>query len=99
MAALAWLTGPHWAEFVFGKDSFLPGLLGTPLIPGDLLALEELGYAINLVLVLGLLLLAQWAFLRPGKGFTVRLAEQGRPLKSADRIDGAIFTLRSAGNF
>jgi hypothetical protein len=78
LLALAWITGPQWSG-----DNFFIGLMGTPLTPGLIWETEEVGYAINLVLVLGLLLLAQWAFLRPGKGFTVRLANQGRPLKSA----------------
>ncbi len=84
LAALGWLTAPYWGEAVFGDDSIgFAGLMGSPLTPGALWELEQLGYGINLVLVLGLLLLAQWVFLCPGKGFTVRLAEQGRPLKSA----------------
>jgi len=88
LAALAWMTIPFWGKAVFGdepfgSDSIYAGLMGTPLSSGMLLGLEQLGYVIDLVFTIGLVLIAQWAFLRPGRGFTVRLAEQGRPLKSA----------------
>jgi hypothetical protein len=89
LLALGWMTIPYWGEAVFGDNPFGPdsiyaGLYGTPLGAGELgIELGEAGYAVNLVLVVGLLLLAQWAFLRPGNGFVVRLADQGRPLKSA----------------
>ena len=85
LLALGWMTIPYWGKAVFGDepDSGFAGLFGTPLSPVLQWELEEIGYAVNLVLVVGLILLAQWAFLRPGKGFVVRLADQGRPLKSA----------------
>ncbi len=91
VAALGWMSTPYWGEAGFA------GLFGTPLTPGELWELEQLGYGINLVLVLGLGLLGQWAFLRPGKGFTVRLATQGRPLKSAVIAAAVMAMLLTAG--
>ncbi len=83
LLAVGWLVGPYLNEPFFDHDFSIAGLFGTPLSPGGLIELEELGYAANLVLVVGLLLIAQWAFLRPGSGFTVQLKDKGRPLKSA----------------
>ena len=54
-------------------------------------------YAIILVLVIGLLLLAQWAFLRPGRAWTARLATKGRPLKSAVLAAAAMAMLLTVG--
>lgn len=93
-AALCWLVLPYFNEILF--DDFLgAGLIGTPLVapvPGD-----KRGYKVTIALFLGLLLLAQWAFLRPSRIFTARLAAQGRPLKSAVIAAAAMAMLLTAG--
>ena len=91
-AALGWMLAPYWRN-----DNFFIGLLGTPLTPGALVEFEEFGYAVNLVLMVGLLLIAQWAFLRPGSGFTVRLTDHGRPLKTAVISAGVMAMLLTTG--
>jgi hypothetical protein len=94
LAALCWLVTPHFNKILF--DDFVgAGLLGIPLgvpVPGD-----ERWYAIQIALFLGLLLLAQWAFLRPGRIFTARLSAQGRPLKSAVIAAAAMAMLLTVG--
>ncbi len=89
LAGLTWLLLPYFndtsiVKALFGDDEGdgAYGLMGTPLTPGGLSG-GEVGYGVNLVIVLGLLLLAQWAFLRPGRGWTMRVTTVGRPLKSA----------------
>ena len=74
-----------FVEALFGDDGSTAayGLMYTPLTPGGLVELDEWGYGVNVAIVLGVLLLAQWAFLRPGRGWTVRVTTVGRPLKSA----------------
>lgn len=58
-------------------------LLGTPLTLGKLCQQDEFGAGVNIAIVFGAILLAQWAFLRPRRGWSVRLAAEGRPLTSA----------------
>ncbi len=99
---LGWITSPYWGEHVFGDspfghESIFAGLMGTPLTPGALWELEDWQYAVNVVLFMGLLMLAQWAFLRPGKGFTVRLTQEGRPLKTAIITAAIMAMLLSTG--
>jgi hypothetical protein len=40
-------------------------------------------YPVQLALFFGLLLLTQWMFLRPRRGWRLRMAETGRPMKTA----------------
>ena len=77
-AALFWMVGPYLNDYLSGDYA---GLFATPLCPWE--DISEWGYGVNLVFVVGLLLLAQWAFLRPGRVWTARLTVKGRPLKSA----------------
>ncbi len=79
IAAVGWLVLPHLSDFPF--DDFMgAGLLGTPLASN----LEhEWIHAVVVAVFLGVLLLAQWAFLRPGRVPAAVLASEGRPLKSA----------------
>lgn len=58
------------------------GLLGTVLVINQL-AEERILYVVNAIIVIGIVLLLQWAFLRPGKNWKVRLTTEGRPLKSS----------------
>lgn len=77
-AGIIWTLLP----FFFSLEDFA-GLFGTVLIFNPLAAESGLIYGINVVVVLGIILLAQWAFLRPGKGWTVRMSTVGRPLKTS----------------
>ena len=70
------LGGFAWA--LFGN-----ALLGTVLVINKIVADEKIPYVINAIIVVGIILLAQWAFLRPGKNFKVRLTTEGRPLKTS----------------
>jgi hypothetical protein len=93
---LSWLLGPFFGEVLY-DDFVAAGLMGTPLAPGGLKMQSEGGHAVNLALVLGLLLLAQWAFLRPGRLLTTRLAVRGWPLRSAIIAAAAMAMLLTIG--
>lgn len=91
------IAGIIWAilPLFFSIENFA-GLFGTILIYHPF-ATENEFYGINVVVVLGLLLLAQWAFLRPGKGWTIRMATVGRPLKTSIFAAGLMAMLLTAG--
>ena len=92
------IAGIIWAILPLLTDSEdYAGLLGTVLIINKLASDSELAYGINVVIVLGLVLLAQWAFLRPGKGWKVRMATVGRPLKTSVFAAGVIAMLLTVG--
>ena len=79
------ICGLTWVILPFFNDALdldLFGLLGTVLAPSPLVGDSELAYGMNLIFILGIFLLLQWAFLRPCKGWTIRLAAEGKPLKS-----------------
>ena len=88
------IAGIIWAilPLVLSDNENFFGLLGTVLIMNPFSAESELNYAINVVIVIGLILLAQWAFLRPGKGWTVRMTTVGRPLKTSVFTAGLMAT-------
>ena len=94
LLALVWMLVPYASEYL---DANYAGLFGTPLSPWE--DISEWGYAVNLVLVVGLILLAQWAFLRPGRVWTARLTVKGRPLKSAVIAAAALAMLLTIGAF
>jgi len=75
------IAGIVWAILpLFDRPEGYAGLVGTVLIiPTE----SSLAYSINLLVILGLILLAQWAFLRPGKGWTRNLTSLGKPLKTS----------------
>ncbi len=85
------VAGGIWAILPFfsdmfggeGNDNSFSGLLATPLAFHQFAWKSELCYLLDLVVVAGLLLLAQWAFLRPGKDWKVRMLTEGRPLKTS----------------
>lgn len=88
VAGITWLILPYFndtklVKAIFGDDNRAFGLMGTPMTPGRLVEQGEWGYGVNVAIALGVLLLAQWAFLRPSRGWTVRVMTVGRPLKSA----------------
>lgn len=59
------------------------GILGTVLAFNEAASKGALPLAINTIIVIGIILLLQWAFLRPGKNWKVRLTTEGVPLKSS----------------
>ena len=93
------IAGIIWAilPLLLSSAEDFAGLFGTVLIINRLARESELAYGINVVIVLGLLLLAQWAFLRPGKGWTIRMVTVGRPLKTSIFAAGVIAMLLSTG--
>lgn len=98
LAAVAWMILP---EFYRGGEFTPAGLVGTPFLFGNpdtsLLTTPLSTYAANVLLVLGLLLLAQWAILRPGRGLARRLAARGRPLRSSVIAAAAMAMLLTVG--
>ena len=83
LAALAWLFLPFLNDVLFDDEFQAYGILGTPFAWDRLGDEDEFEYAANVLLVLGVLVLAQWAFLRPARGWTAQVTTIGRPLKSA----------------
>jgi hypothetical protein len=77
-----------------GEDFNFAGLIGTVL---SIARESKPAYGINVVIVLGLILLAQWAFLRPSKGWTIRMVTVGRPLKTSVFAAGVIAMLLTVG--
>ena len=101
LGGLGWAILPYFGdaplvEAIFVGDAEPMGLLGTPLNPG-LLEGSRTGYTVSLVLVVGLLLLAQWAFLRPGRGFLGRMTARGRPMRSAVLVAALMAALLTTG--
>ena len=95
ISSLCWLVGPFFSNALFDEFAAL-GLIGTPLAFGKMVE-SEWTYAATIVLFLGLLLLAQWAFLCPGRVLTAGLAAKGRPLRSAVVAAAAMAMLLSVG--
>lgn len=73
------------------------GLIGTPLGFAQWAGEDEWHYLVDLLFVVGLLLLAQWAFLRPGKGWKARMLTEGRPLKTSVFAAAMIAMLLTTG--
>jgi len=97
VAALAWTAYPIFANRLVGTKDFAPaGLLGTPLGLG-LLHESEGTYAVNAFFIVGVLLLAQWYFLRPRGAWVARLTTTGRPLRSSVLIASAMAMLLTLG--
>ena len=94
---LAWYVLPLFNEWFGDRIDFLgAGTTGTPL-GAPLLWDSAWGYVGNLLLLLSLLLLGQWAFLRPGAGWLGRLMAQGRPMRSAVITAAAMAMLLTTG--
>jgi hypothetical protein len=93
------IAGIIWAilPLLLSNAEDFAGLFGTVLILNQLATDSELAYGINVAIVIGLLLLAQWAFLRPGKGWTIRMVTVGRPLKTSIFAAGVIAMLLTVG--
>ena len=94
IAAVCWIVLPFFSEYVFA-DFMGAGLRRTPLVRG--LDDHAWTYGIGVTLIIGLLLFAQWVFLRPVRGFAISLAVKGRPLKSAVIPAAAMAMLLTVG--
>ena len=57
---------------------------------------EPLG-SVNLAFVLGLLLLTYWAFLRPGRVWTIRVTTATCPMRSTVIVAGGIAAMLTTG--
>lgn len=98
MAGIVWCLLPFFNDFFEDYIEFdFAGLIGTVLVVNPLVADSDLGYGINFVVVVGLLLVSQWMFLRPGKGWSVRMVSEGRPLKSSVIAAGVMAMLLTVG--
>ncbi len=95
IAALIWAVLPFFSDLLF-EEFVGAGLIGTPL---GWWSEGPRSYGVNLALVLSLLLLAQWAFLRPGRAWRMRLAGTGRPLASAVIAASAMAMLLTVSAF
>ena len=73
------------------------GLLGTVLVINMVVADNLIPYLINAIIVIGVIFLLQWLFLRPGKNWKVRLTTEGRPLKSSVFAAGIMAMLLTTG--
>lgn len=100
LAAIGWILLPYLFEILnLDLHANWAGLLGTPLVvPVPGLDFES-AHLISALVVIGLLLLAQWVFLRPGRLLPIRLTAQGRPLKSAVMVAAAMAMLLTLGAF
>lgn len=95
--ALVWIAYPIFGDKVLRSEKFAPvGLMGTPLGLG-LWHDNEGSYAINVLLFVGALLLAQWYFLRPRGAWVARLTTNGRPLRASIIVAAAMAMLLSLG--
>jgi hypothetical protein len=92
IAGIVWAFLPFWS----GVDDFA-GLFGTVLIINPLAQDSELFYCINVIFVFGIILLAQWAFLRPNRGWTIQTATVGKPLKTSVFAAALMATLLTTG--
>jgi len=93
------LAGIVWSflPVLLSDNDGFAGLFGTVLIINNLANESELIYLINVLVVLGVVLLAQWAFLRPGKGWTIRMSTVGRPLITSVFSAGLMAALLTTG--
>ena len=85
-AGIGWLAAP----ILFGDgDEGTERIVPLTLLPTAYRAvlfepeLDSTYYKIHLAIFLGVLLLTQWMFLRPRRGWTVRLGETARPMRTA----------------
>ncbi|HEG42507.1 MAG TPA: hypothetical protein ENH94_00510 [Phycisphaerales bacterium] len=98
IAGIIWAVLPFFNEFFKEKFDFeFVGLVSTVLVINPVVGDSELLYGINLLVILGLLLLGQWAFLRPGKGWTKRMLTVGKPLRSSVIAAGVVAMLLTTG--
>lgn len=94
LAAVVWIFSPYLDP---GSDWGFAGILGTPLCV--IANPDDYEYLINIILVMGLLFLAQWIFLLPGRLLPIRLSARGRPLRSAVIVAAVMGMLLTLGAF
>lgn len=88
-----WFLFHFWPLHEWLDGDYGTSIIGTPLmlLPN---ALEGFG---NCFLVLGLLLVLQWLFLRPSRGWTIRMARKARPMRTSVIAAGFMAMLLTAG--
>jgi hypothetical protein len=96
LAGLVWVLLPIFCG-VDDKKFRSMGILGTVLALNPVVKEGELPYAINTIIVIGIILLFQWAYLRPGKNWTIWLMTEGRPLKTSVFAAGVMAMLLTTG--
>jgi hypothetical protein len=85
------LTGLVWIFLPILYDFRVScGIIGTVLVPYIVFQNGEMAYLINAIIVIGIVFLLQWLFLRPSKNFKIRLLNEGRPLKTSVFAAGVI---------
>lgn len=94
LAALAYIFMPFFNSYT---DWGLCGFLGSVMVYNPFVSESDLFYAINSLLVVGLLILAQWLFLRPYKNWTPDIAKVAKPLAPSIIVAAAMSALLSTG--
>jgi hypothetical protein len=82
LAGLVWVLLPIFCG-LSDSEFRSSGIIGTVLALNPVVKEGELPYAINVIIIIGIILLLQWAYLRPGKDWKIRLMTEGRPLKTS----------------
>jgi hypothetical protein len=96
LAGLVWVLLPIFGG-INNSEFRSMGILGTVLAFNQIASGGALLLAINTIIVIGIILLLQWAFLRPGKNWKVRLTTEGIPLKSSVYAAGVMAMLLTTG--
>jgi len=87
-----WFLFRYWPLDAL-QDWLGASVLGTPLM----FFVAGLGGFADSLVVAGLLLLMQWMFLRPGRGWSIRMARKARPMRTAVVAAGFMAMLLSVG--
>ena len=98
-AVVCWLGAIAWALLPTMDVTGHWGLMGTPLVHGWLAETSPTRYTVNVAVVLGILLLLQWCFLRPKRGYVFRLMETGRSLITSILAAAAMAMLLTVAAF
>lgn len=98
IVALVLIAAYLWFLFFFWPfddlvEDYGASIGGTPLM----IAWTEVSPYANAAGVLGVLLLMQWLFLRPGRGWSVRMARKARPMKTSLVAAAFMATLLTTG--
>ncbi len=95
LCAVAWAFAPY-VLWLFNVDWNAAGFLGTPLFVPES---SETLYLCSSLLVVGLLLISQGIFLRPGRLLAIRLTDRGRPLRGSVIVAAAMAMFLTVGAF
>ena len=90
----AWITYPLIADFLDLSWDEGAGLWGTPFVPHDV---DASTYGFFVALFLAGMLLVQYLYLRPARGWLGRLASDGRPLRSSIVVAGLMGAFLTVG--